>query len=421
MMNEWTRDCIQGEYWKEAPDYFLQDVPKRRPDESAVVFRKQVKDLIGKHSELVIFKAKVKQLYGQQQELTPNQRDRRNKTLTRQYTNHSEAHIKKSNAGPVEVVLEKGCQNDPVPSRVCCRIPQTNVLRVHIEGGIRTSVRNLLYGLYMFDFYKTRRELRNANVKQGTLVAKNIRGVAAFGNCEMRFVHVAPQNDTVWELFWLEPRTIKGQGFLIGMLLANNIQPVIDAASRFLKREPTEEMMCIRGVTFGFFGTMPWQRVHIDGAERTAQERGPFYDTECVVAIPINLLDGSPPELLVMNEVDPKKLICYKYKPNEGLVIPASAYHSTAVIEEGTAFWEEPDDLRICMFLVVGSNKKRTKWSALDVKALKTCASDYFFPGRLSSSAMKQYFNYWDDYYDSFQSMFGDIVRNNEDAIFSNS
>ena len=44
----------------------------------------------------------------------------------------------------------------------------------------------------------------------------------------------------------------------------------------------------------------------------------------------------------------------YKYKLNQALVLPSTQRHQTALIQEGTAKWEPPGDIRYCLFVGIG-------------------------------------------------------------------
>jgi len=94
--------------------------------------------------------------------------------------------------------------------------------------------------------------------------------------------------------------------------------------------------------TCGFYFIGPdegWATLHQDGDTDI-----PFYN----ILIPVTLLPGSAPEIVIKKE---ESAICYQFHLGHAFVIQSSELHQTAKLD-GT--WEYPNDLRIMFNICIG-------------------------------------------------------------------
>ena len=140
------------------------------------------------------------------------------------------------------------------------------------------------------------------------------------------------------EKWWIAPRNMRSMKFFVACLLDAGLKEVIASIASLQKIE--DPIVYTAG--FMLVGpTKKWPEIHTDGPDRKCK-RGS-------ILIPIKLLDGSGPEILIQKSDD--TFVQVKYSANAALYLPEDLPHQTTR-QEGR--WFRHQDLRIMLDVAIG-------------------------------------------------------------------
>lgn len=146
------------------------------------------------------------------------------------------------------------------------------------------------------------------------------------------------------EKYWLFPNDQATLDSMRKHLIDGGLNRVLNLMGKKMnegKKEEDIDHFCIYSLGYFLVGSSKrWPTLHHD-----ASEEHRFFN----VLIPVKILDGSCPELLIEKQDGNDVLL--KYEWNQALVLPSHVMHQTSSTK---GEWLYPDDLRIMLCVAVG-------------------------------------------------------------------
>lgn len=154
--------------------------------------------------------------------------------------------------------------------------------------------------------------------------------------------------------YFLSPKNQEAKEWIVGMLRNHELDKLLFNLGQAIGVDD----LIVWGLSFFMAGARQNYgkfNLHIDGID---EQEDKFY----IAAIPLEVLDGCSPELLLFNQNKNGEIVegfQYKYDNKEMIIFPQSKYHMTANTEH--AIYSDENELRTILFLSLASKNVDTK------------------------------------------------------------